>query len=228
MNLIFAFILYLATALLVSGLVWKIIRYVRTPVPHMIAVAPVPQTRLGVLARLMRETIFFESLFRASKWTWLFGWTFHYALAVVLLRHLYFVTDPPPFWLVMVFVPSDYAAWLMVMSLAGLLVRRVAVDRIRYISSPSDYAMLLLLLLIGGSGLLLRHSMHVDITAVRDFMLGLLELSPQALPVNLMLYVHIGSVAILAVVFPFSKLVHFPGYYFSPGHNQRYRQSSQP
>ena len=223
MSLIFACTLYLAVGILVIGVIWKIIQYVRTPVPHMIAVAPVPRTYLGVLLRIVRETLFFESLFRASKWTWLFGWVFHYALVVVLLRHLYFVSDPIPSWLVMVFVPSDYAAWLMVASLIGLLLRRIAVDRIRYISSPSDYALLLLLVVIGVSGLLLRHSMLADITAVRNFTLGLLALSPQALPDNLMLYIHIGSVSILAIVFPFSKLMHFPGYYLSPSHNQRYR-----
>ncbi len=223
MSLFVASVLYIAVAVLTIGVMWKVIQYARTPVPHMIAVAPVPRTRLGVLNRIVRETLFFESLFRASKWTWFFGWIFHYALVVVLLRHLYFVTDPVPAWLGMVFVPSDYAAWLLVASLAGLFGRRVVVSRVRYISSPSDYAMLLLLLVIGASGLLLRYGTHVNIVAVREFMLGLLALSPTDLPENLTLYIHIISVVVLAVVFPFSKLIHFPGYYFSPSHNQRYR-----
>jgi len=223
MSLFVASALYTAVAVLTIGVLWKIFLYARTPVPHMIAVAPVPRTRIGVLSRLVRETLFFESLFRASKWTWLLGWIFHYALAVVLLRHLYFVTDPIPAWLGIVFVPSDYAAWLLTASLVGLLLRRLSVSRVRYISSPSDYAMLLLLLVIGASGLLLRYGTHVNIVAVREFTLGLLALSPKDLPQNLTLYVHIFSVAILAVVFPFSKLIHFPGYYFSPSHNQRYQ-----
>ena len=223
MSFFVASALYTAVAVLTIGVLWKIFLYARTPVPHMIAVAPVPRTRLGVLSRLVRETLFFESLFRASKWTWLLGWIFHYALAVVLLRHLYFVTDPIPAWLGIVFVPSDYAAWLLTASLVGLLLRRLSVSRVRYISSPSDYAMLLLLLVIGASGLLLRYGTYVNIVAVREFTLGLLALSPKDLPQNLTLYVHIFSVAILAVVFPFSKLIHFPGYYFSPSHNQRYQ-----
>lgn len=223
MSFFVAYALYTAVTILTIGVMWKVIQYARTPVPHMIAVAPVPRTRLGVLIRLVRETLFFESLFRASKWTWFFGWIFHYALVVVLLRHLFFVTNPIPAWLGMVFVPSDYAAWLLVASLAGLLGRRVVVNRVRYISSPSDYAMLLLLLVIGASGLLLRYGTHANIFAVREFMLGWLALSPTALPENLTLYVHIFSVVVLAVVFPFSKLIHFPGYYFSPSHIQRYR-----
>ncbi len=223
MSLFFASALYIAVAVLTIGVMWKVILYARTPVPHMIAVAPVPRTRLGVLNRLVRETLFFESLFRASKWTWFFGWIFHCALVIVLLRHLYFVTDPIPAWLGMVFVPSDYAAWLLVASLVGLLGRRVVVSRVRYISSPSDYAMLILLLVIGASGLHLRYGTDVNIVGVREFMLGLLALSPKDLPENLTLYLHVLSVVVLAVVFPFSKLIHFPGYYFSPSHNQRYR-----
>ena len=223
MSIYFACLLYSAVAILVIGVVWKVIQYLRIPVPHMIAVAPVPRTRFGVFVRLMRETLFFESLFRANKWTWLFGWIFHYAFALVLVRHLYFVTESTPHWLVSLFVPGDYAAWLMVSALGGLLVRRTTVARVRFISAPSDYAMLILLLLIGVTGLLLRFKWYVDIVAVRDFMLGLLAFSPQILPHNLVLYVHIGSVALLAIVFPFSKLMHFPGYYLSPSHNQRYR-----
>ncbi len=223
MSLFFASALYIAVAVLTIGVMWKVIQYARTPVPHMIAVAPVPRTRLGVLNRLVRETLLFESLFRASRWTWFFGWIFHYALAVVLLRHLFFVTDPVPAWLGVVFVPSDFAAWLLVASLVGLLGRRIVVSRVRYISSPSDYAMLILLLVIGASGLMLRFGTEVNIFGVREFMLGMLVLSPKELPENLTLYVHIFSVAVLAVVFPFSKLIHFPGYYFSPSHNQRYR-----
>ena len=32
---------------------------------------------------MFREVVFFESLFSATKWTWLFSWIFHLALLVV-------------------------------------------------------------------------------------------------------------------------------------------------
>jgi len=173
----------------------------------------------------MRETLFFESLYRANKWTWLFGWVFHYALVVVLLRHLFFVMDPIQPWVVLLFFPGDIAAWLMTAALLGLLGRRFLVDRVRYISTISDYAMLVLLLMISFSGLALRYETPVDIIATRNFMLGLLELSPAALPDHGMLYFHLTSVLLLIVIFPFSKLIHFPGYFFSPTHNQKYPTS---
>ena len=222
MSIAFSITYYFAAIVLLVGLLWKVISYARIPSRYLLPVAPVPRTRFGVVVRITREALFFESLFHASKWTWLFGWIFHYALALVLLRHLYFVTDPVWTWIVWTFVPGDFAAWGMLIGLGGLFGRRIFVDRIRYISSPSDYAMLILLILIAVTGLLLRYKIHVDIFGVREFMLGLINLSPTILPQNVVLYLHLTGVAILVLIFPFSKLIHFPAYFFSPSHNQHY------
>ncbi len=177
MSNVFAILFYLALLVLTCGIVWKVISYARTPMHSVLPISPAPRSYSGVILRIAREVIFFESLFRASKWTWLFGWVFHYALAVVLLRHLFFVIDPIQPWVIAFFVPGDIAAWFMVASLLGLLARRIFVERIRYVSTPSDYAMLGLILLIVASGLALRYSTPVDIMATRDFMLGLIGLS---------------------------------------------------
>jgi len=63
---------------------------------------------------------FFESLIRADKWVWLFGWTFHVALAVVLMRHLFFFTDPVWRWVLWILPFGDYAAWGLIIALLGL------------------------------------------------------------------------------------------------------------
>ncbi len=222
MSSTFAILFYLAGLILVCGIVWKVFSYTRIPVRYLLPIAPAPQSYGGVALRILREVLFFESLFRANKWTWLFGWIFHYALLVVLLRHLFFVTWSLEPWVVILFFPGDIAAWLMIGSLLGLLGRRVFVDRVRYISTLSDYAMLILILLIGLTGMALRYKVPVDIMATREFMLGLMMLDLADLPRNGVLYLHLASVAVLVIVFPFSKLIHFPGYFFSPSHNQKY------
>ena len=89
-----ALALYAAAALLVAGLARKIVQYARTPAPLKIPTTPAPVTRTGVAGRLVREVVLFESLFKASKWTWLFGWVFHAALLVVLVGHLRYFTEP--------------------------------------------------------------------------------------------------------------------------------------
>ena len=224
---VIALLYYIVAAVFCVGLLWKLYGYTKAPVPTLIPIAPVPLTRVGVITRMAREVLFFESLFRASKWTWLFGWTFHYALAIVLLRHLFFVTDPVPPWIVYLLRPGDYAAWAMLIGLSGLLSRRILVDRLRYISVASDYLMLVLLLLIAVTGLLLRYISHSEIFAIREFALGLIHLSPTDLPRNYVLYFHLSCVALLIAVFPFSKLIHFPAYFFSPSHNQIYTSNTK-
>lgn len=225
MSTVFAFLFYLSGLVLFCGVLWKVFSYASTPVRNLLPISPAPRSFGGVFWRILRETLLFESLFRASKWTWLFGWVFHYALAIVLLRHLFFVVDPIEPWIISLFFPGDIAAWLMAGSVFGLLSRRILVDRVRYVSTASDYAMLVLILLIGVSGLALRYQSQVDIMATRRFMLSLLDLSPTVLPIHGMLLLHLASVILLILIFPFSKLIHFPGYFFNPAHNQKYPTS---
>jgi len=79
-SIIFTLFCYLSLLLFVIGLSYKIIQYWQTPAPLKIPIAPAPLTRTGVLVRMAAEVFLFKSLFRASKWTWFFGWIFHWAL----------------------------------------------------------------------------------------------------------------------------------------------------
>ena len=216
----YAVLLYAATAVLVVGVALKIRSYLRTPSPLKIPTTPAPTTQGGVALRLTREVVFFESLFRASKWTWIFGWTFHAALLLVLLRHLRYFQQPVWQPVVLVQAIGAYAGIAMVAGLAGLWARRWLVDRVRYISTPSDHLHLVLLLAIGVSGLAMRFVNHTDIIAVKAYMLGLLRLDLQPLPADAPLLIHLALVALLMAIFPISKLLHAPGLFFSPTRNQ--------
>lgn len=218
--ILFAGLFYGAAALLVAGVAWRVYGYARTPAPLKIPTTPAPTTRGGVALRLAREVVFFESLFKASLWTWLFGWMFHAALALVLVRHLRYFVEPVPAWLAFMQPFGAYAGFAMAAGLAGLWVRRFAVDRVRYISTPSDHLMLALLLAIAASGLAMKHLAHTDIVAVKSFFMGLLAFEVRSLPADPVLLAHLALVAALAIVFPFSKLLHAPGLFFSPSRNQ--------
>jgi len=198
----------------------RIRQYAGTPAPLKIPTTPAPTTRGGVVLRLVREVVLFESLFKATLWTWLFGWVFHAALALVLLRHLRYFTEPVWGWVAFVQPFGVYAGFAMVAGLAGLWARRFLVDRVRYISTPSDHLMLALLVAIGLSGLAMKYLAHTDVVAVKSFFLGLMAFQVRELPADPLLAVHLGLVAALMLVFPFSKLLHAPGLFFSPGRNQ--------
>ena len=222
LSTIFTVLFYLAAAVLAVGLVYKIRLYARTPAPLKIPTTPAPVTRPGVFARMFREVAFFESLFKSNKWTWLFGWVFHIAMLLVVLRHLRYFTEPVWFWINWVQPFGKYAGFAMLAGLIALWGRRFVVERIRYISGPSDHLMLILLIGIAASGLMMKYMAHTDIVAVKAFALGLLRLNLQPLPADPVLLVHLGLVLVLMFVFPFSKLLHAPGVFFSPSRNQVY------
>ena len=210
----------IAFAVLILGLAHKVRQYWRTPAPLKIATTPAPTSGVGVLMRMAREVLLFESLFKANKWTWIFGYLFHFALVLVLARHLRYFTEPVWTWVVMIQPFGKYAGFVMVISIAGLWSRRLFVDRVRYISSPSDHLMLILLVAIGLSGLGMKYVAHTDIVALKAFTLGLMYFDWQPLPDDPLVIIHLGLVAILMIVFPFSKLLHAPGVFFSPTRNQ--------
>ncbi|OFX14719.1 MAG: nitrate reductase [Alphaproteobacteria bacterium RIFOXYD12_FULL_60_8] len=216
----FAGLYYAAFAVLVVGVAVKVLGYARTPAPLKIPTTPAPLTRTGVAYRLGKEVVLFESLFKGNKLLWVFAALFHAGLAAALLRHLRYVQDPV--WLpVKLLQPIGiYGGLAMVAGLAVLLVRRLLDERVRYITAPSDVLMLLLLLGIGVTGLSMTFVRHTDIVAVKVFMLGLTHLSLQPLPSDPNLLLHLFLVALLMIVFPFSKLLHAPGIFFSPTRNQ--------
>jgi len=220
LSIVYALLFYAATSVLVIGLGLKIRSYTLTPAPLKIPTTPAPTTNVGVALRLTREVVFFESLFKASKWTWLFGWMFHGALLLVLLRHVRYFQQPVWTPIVLIQAFGTYAGFALVAGLAGLWARRWLVDRVRYISTPSDHLHLALLLAIGLTGLGMRFVARTDIVAVKVFMLGLLRFDIQPLPSDPVLLVHLALVVLLMAVFPISKLLHAPGLFFSPTRNQ--------
>ena len=220
MSVLFAILFYTATAILVVGLAVRIRKYIKTPAPLKIPTTPAPTTKSGVAFRMVKEITIFESLFKSSKWTWLFGWLFHFGLFLVLLRHLRYFIEPVWWWVQLIQPLGKYASFMMLIGLGGLLARRIFVDRVRYISAPSDYLMLLLIIAIGVTGMLMTFVTNADIVTLKNYLMGLMVLQIRPLPTDPVLLVHLLLVITLMVIFPVSKLLHAPGVFFSPTRNQ--------
>lgn len=119
---------YAAVVLFFGGLIYRIVKWGKAPVPFRIPTTcgqekslpwvktnciDNPTTTWGVIVRMALEVLCFRSLFRntsldfregrayysSAKWLWLFALVFHYSFLVVLIRHLRFFTAPVP-WLV--------------------------------------------------------------------------------------------------------------------------------
>lgn len=220
MSTLFAILFYLATLVFVVGSLYRIGVYTRIPAPLKIPTTPAPTTTGGVVLRMAREVLFFESLFKSNLWTWGLGMLFHASLALVLLRHLRYFTEPVWAWVAFIQPFGKYAGITLLLGAAGLWARRLFVERIRYISTPSDHLMLALFIVIALSGLTMTFVAHTDVVAVKGFFLGLMNFNWQVLPSGIGLYAHLLMVAVLLMIFPISKLLHAPGVFFSPSRNQ--------
>ncbi len=202
-----------------------------------------PSTTLGVTARMALEVLLFRSLFRntkmqlrdgklsysSNKWLWAGALAFHYSMLVIVIRHLRFFLDPVPKLLVaathldgffQIGLPVVFTTTgLFLAAVTFLFLRRATSPQLRYLSLPSDYFPLFLLLAIGLSGAWLRHVSKIDIPAVKAMVMGLLQLSPQPAGVSAAFYVHLFFVSTLLGYFPFSKLMHMAGVFMSPTRN---------
>lgn len=220
LSTIYALLFYVATLLLVVGLARKIWIYARTPAPLKIPTTPAPTTRGGVIVRMFLELVFFYSLFKSNKWIWALGWLFHMSMWLVLLRHFRYFQENV-WWIIDLVQPfGTYAGFTMLIGLTGLLARRFLVNRVRYISAPSDYLMLVLFIAIVLTGLSMRWVAHTDIIMVKTYMTGLMRFRIGELPSDFNLLAHLALVALLMIIFPISKLLHAPGVFFSPSRNQ--------
>jgi len=164
------------------------------------------------------------------KWLWLGAIAFHYAFLVVVLRHLRFFTEPVPLPFQLMehvdgffqfFTPAVYLSGVvLVVAVFYLLARRLTNPCMRYISLAADYFPLLLILGIGISGILMRYVYKVDIVAVKEMAMGLATLQPKVVAgIGSIFYIHLFLVSVLFAYFPFSKLMHAPGVFFSPSRN---------
>jgi nitrate reductase gamma subunit len=94
-------------------------------------------------------------------------------------------------------------------------------ERLRYISTFSDYVALALLLLVIATGNQMRFMGGLDLAQARQFVSGLLMLRPVAPPSDFAFIAHSLLVCALLIYIPFSKLVHFSGLVFNPTLNQK-------
>ena len=79
--------------------------------------------------------------------------------------------------------------------------------------------MLPLLLGIAASGVGMKVLWHTDIVALKAFVIGLIRFDWQPLPADPVLLIHLSLVIVLMLIFPFSKLLHAPGVFFSQTRN---------
>jgi len=212
---------YVVAAIFVAGVATRVYAWATTPVPLKIPTTPAPKTYPGVTVRVLSEVLVFNSLFRADKLLWVGAWAFHIGLVLIILRHLRYFLYPVPGWVMTMQTPGVWAGYLFLLPILYLLARRLTLRPVIYVSILSDYFALALLGGIAGTGVIMRYVARVYLVDVKAFIVGLLTLDPVSPPTSPYFLAHILLVCALIAYFPFSKLMHAGGVFFSPTRSSR-------
>lgn len=122
------FLPYIAVLTFLCGVIWKVMKWAKSPVPFRIPTTcgqqqslpwikqnkiDNPSTTSGVIIRMFFEIVLFRSLFRNTKaeikdgdkisyeweiFLWVGALAFHYSFLTVLVRHFRFFFEPIPFF----------------------------------------------------------------------------------------------------------------------------------
>jgi nitrate reductase gamma subunit len=212
---------YIATAVFLLGVSWRLITWLRAPVPFPLTV-PAVGTKQNRMLGVGRELFFFDSLRRGDRQLWLWAALLHFSLLFIIIGHIagiYYLTKQ--FTLIglsdeassrlsailgTIFGTAFFAA------LVVLFYRRMVIAEVRRLSDAADYFILALLLLIAVTGMYMRLVGDVvELADVRTYAAGLLTLKPVPIPRSWVFVGHFTLVNILLVYFPFSKLIHMVG-----------------
>ncbi|MFW6284436.1 MAG: sulfate reduction electron transfer complex DsrMKJOP subunit DsrM, partial [Desulfosalsimonas sp.] len=153
-----------------------------------------PYTTGQTVIRMALEILLFPSLFKNLRtgfagdgqritykwviWLWLFAILFHYSFFVVAVRHLRFFAEPVPFFvsllekidgMLQILQPNLFISGVVLFAAAlFLLLRRVFLPKMVYISRPADYFPLFLIIGIAVTGLMMRYISKVDVVRVKE------------------------------------------------------------
>lgn len=147
------------------------------------------------------DIVLLRRLFVANPMLWFGEWVFHASLALVLVRHLRYFTEPVPALVSWAQVPGWIAGFLLPAALLYVLALRLLPGREPF-SSRTNLLLLLDLLAIATTGLLLATRHRVDLVQVKAYALGTVTFRPAAPPADWLLAAHLALVLVLAASIP--------------------------
>lgn len=219
---------YLAVVVFIAGMIWRFRTWKKLPAPSM-TLFPAPSDEAANVRNTVMEAFFFKSLFKGDRLLWVFAWVFHASLALILLGHLRVFTNIDALFLAigmseesiqtMSSVAGGAAGVVILLAVGLILVRRLALPRVREVTGAADILALLLLGTIIVTGNMMRFAPeHFDLGLTREYFVALATFNPvmsmEAIGNNTFV-VHMFLALLLVLTIPFSKILHFGGIFFT-------------
>ena len=219
---------YIAVVVFIVAMAHRIYTWKKLAAPSM-TLFPAPADDKANTANVLKESLLFRSLFRGDRTLWAFAWVFHVVLLLIFVGHLRVFTNVDSMFMTMGMsegaiqaVSGGVGGAAGVVILAAtllLLVRRLALPRVREITGSADYLALLLIGAIIITGNMMRFGgEHFDLALTREYFASLATFGGvmgQPALQNDVFVVHMTLAFLLIMVIPFSKLLHFGGIFFT-------------
>ena len=202
-----------------TAMTYRVVVWSRLPQPAL-TLFPSPSGS-GVIGVVI-EALFFPALFRGNRALWFLSWAFHALLLAIIVAHIQAVLDLSALWSALGVNEAAVSSLvgrvtgvMILVAVVGLLVRRVALRRVREISKPGDYVSLLLILAVVVTGNVVRFQGQLDVAVVRDYFRDLATFHFARPPMNGWFLLHLLFAQLLILYMPFSKMLHFGGVFFT-------------
>lgn len=210
---------YIAAMIFIMGILYKLRRWLTLPAPFPLTLSPAPAGKYARFKAMLKELLWFDSLFRHNGVLWFLAWTMHLALVLIIVGHIAGIYSfRQQFMLVgmsregsqaLSDLLGTLAGAVFLISLLGLAGRRICQKEARTASGLLNYFELGLLIAIGLTGMELRWTIAKgEFFLIRQYMAGLILLRPAFMPVSPWFLLHFSLVNILIIYLPFSRLIH--------------------
>lgn len=227
---IFSFIaagimVYIAIAVFIVGMTFRIISWFRAPKsPVRLGLFPKPKTRVGRFFKVIKDSFLFPQSFSVDKAAWIFAIVFHGSLLVILLAHFRLIQEFTPLvnllgadgMNTLSAIGGKTLGIIIIFPVLFFLFRRF-ISPHKDLSVPEDYFLVIILIFIIAFGDHLRFFADFHVEDYRQYVQSLLVFKP-AYPETIansssriVLSLHVLSVNIFILYFPFSKLMHIIG-----------------
>lgn len=209
---------YIAFAVFILGLIYKIISISRRPSMTM-PLNVYPEKKPAWLHTVV-DTFLMPSVFKAKPVMWFFLMVLHFCIFILLIGHIELINDFRIFQIIEhdIFIGRGFVGLALFVCLLYFLFRRFS-SQARYLSVPEDYFLLILLLLtviLGSEMDWARNWMdftEMGVDEYRSYLTGLILLKPDIADVtysghSFMLVFHVFFANLFLMFFPFSKMMH--------------------
>jgi len=196
-----------ALAVMLAGMAWRTARLLRAPVRLPVGLLLVPAGWWALTPRLPALAITRPGFWLASPLAWLTSSLLHLSLLALVLGHLELFWAPAPAALAWLGGLRAAAGWCLALALALSVARRLMNPALTKLARPSGLGLWGLMLAVVLSGLWLGKSGLFDPVSLKQAALSVVWAWPAAWP-GAGFAVHLLLALSLAVVFPFSRLMH--------------------